>query len=258
MKGRTSHNRGQSFVELVLFMPILILLLAGMVEVTFLFNDYLQMLDAARNGSRDSSDSNPIDNDVSSAPPSIKAGSYDDYKDCTVTRNFFRYTACNANEGLGPLKLNLSTLYSGAVVNTCTTPGQSATFQDDIVISIFTIARVGTSTQSLELKRYDNNRVVGGVGQLVEDDDQSGWSFMGDFFNNGNMCSAVTISQVSTRLTGTNVAIVPNTAFVMVEVFKRHNQLFNVPSFGDVIPNPIPVTTYAIFPLVSAEPTSTP
>ncbi|MBI3244117.1 MAG: pilus assembly protein [Chloroflexi bacterium] len=264
MKGKTHHKRGQSFTELAIFMPILILLLAGMVEVTFLFNDYLQMLDAVRNGSRESSDSDPFPGNVDSAPPSAVSGAYDDYKDCSTTQNFFRRTGCNTNDGLGPLKMNLSTPYSGAVVNTCNGTGQSATFQDDIVISIFSIARVGASgSETLELKRYDNNQVSGGVGQLVEDTNQSGWSLMDDFMSTsfggvGNMCSAVTIAQITTRLSGTNIPLVPNTAFVLVEVFKRHYQLFNVPGFGDVIPNPIPVVSYAIFPLVSAEPTPTP
>lgn len=260
-------------------MPILILLLAGMVEVVFLFNDYLQMLDAARNGSRESSDSDPFPGDVDSfGVTTAPGGAYDDIKDCNTSQNFFRNTACNTNAGLGPLILQtysaLTPLHpdASAVTRNCSVAGYNAVYRDDIVVTVFAIAKAGAiGSQTLQIRRYDGNTVVGGLGRLIKDggqpgdendpaiDDynQSGWSLMEDQYNTGGMCSTVLIDDINNRLAGTDVPLVPNTAFVMVEVFIRHEQIFNVPGFGDLIPNPIPVHSYAIFPLLAAEPTPT-
>ena len=260
-------------------MPILILLLAGMVEVVFLFNDYLQMLDAARNGSREASDSDPFPAETGSfGVTTAPGGAYDAIKDCGSSQNFFRNTACNTNAGLGPLILQtysaLTPLHpdTSAVTRNCSVAGYNAVFRDDIVVSVFAIAKSGaTGSQMLEIRRYDGNTVVGGIGRLIKDggqpggendpaiDDynQSGWSLMEDQYSTGGMCSVVLISDIDTRLAETDKLLVPNTAFVMVEVFITHEQIFNVPGFGDLIPNPIPVHSYAIFPLVSAEPTPT-
>ena len=278
MRDRTYRQRGQSFTELAIFMPILILLLAGMVEVVFLFNDYLQMLDAARNGSREASDSDPFPAEVGSfGVTTAPSGAYDAIKDCGSTQNFFRNTACNTNAGLGPLILQTYSASTplhpdaSAVTRNCSVAGYNAVFRDDIVVTVFAIAKAGaTGSQTLEIRRYDDNTVDGGVGELVPDGgdgqtvadggdfNQSGWSLMEDQYSTGGMCSTVLISDINNRLADTDVPLVPNTAFVMVEVFITHEQIFNVPGFGDLIPNPIPVHSYAIFPLVSAEPTPTP
>ncbi|MFN2305316.1 MAG: TadE family protein [Anaerolineales bacterium] len=45
----SSTNRGQSMVELALFFPVLLILLSGLIEFGFLLNEYLTLMDAARN-----------------------------------------------------------------------------------------------------------------------------------------------------------------------------------------------------------------
>jgi hypothetical protein len=297
MRDRTYRQRGQSFTELAIFMPILILLLAGMVEVVFLFNDYLQMLDAARGGSREASDIDPYPGDLTSFGSNEgspgPSGAYDDFKYCSddpdgsddpntpteenplkVTQNFFRRTACNTNDGLGPLELSTypDTAPTGLTPRNCAVAGENiGYFNDDIVVSVFAVATTGAEgSETLSIRRYDNNTAASGVGQLVGDGgqtiaeggdfNQSGWSFMQDQFGvaGGGMCSTVTINDIENRLNGTNVSLVPNTGFILVEVFITHEQILHVPGLGDLVPNPIPVHSYAIFPLLAAEPTPTP
>src|SRR5512136_1345466 len=49
---KSQRERGQSLVELTLFVPILILLLAGFVEIGVLINGYITTLDASRAAAR--------------------------------------------------------------------------------------------------------------------------------------------------------------------------------------------------------------
>ena len=52
-KGRRSTGeRGQSFVELALTLPVLLLLLVGLVEVGNALNAYITVVDAGRDGAR--------------------------------------------------------------------------------------------------------------------------------------------------------------------------------------------------------------
>lgn len=53
-------TRGQSLVEVTLLMPILLMMLAGLVEFGFALNQYLNTLDAAREAARYSSDGDPL------------------------------------------------------------------------------------------------------------------------------------------------------------------------------------------------------
>lgn len=54
------ERRGQSLVEVTLFLPLLLMMLAGLIEFGFALNQYLNTLDAAREGARFSSDGDPL------------------------------------------------------------------------------------------------------------------------------------------------------------------------------------------------------
>lgn len=252
LQGRMKNtNRGQSFVELALTIPVLLLLIAGMVEIVFAFNDYLQLLDAARDGARYISDFNPYPSDTSSAI-------YDGDKSCTSTQNFFRTSACKAQAGMLPLTFSTPTASRVGSGGVCVNP---ASQQDDIVVSIFGVLNQGGT---VTVTRYDNNlidtSVTPNVGKLVADNassadgTDSGWSFSKDQYGIGGMCSKFTTSQVQSLLLST----APSTGVVLVEVFHKHYQILRLPVFSSVIPNPLGLYTYAFFPLVAAEPTATP
>jgi Flp pilus assembly protein TadG len=266
---QTTHQRGQSFMELAIFLPILFLMLGGMVEITLTFNDYLQMLDAARYGGRSIADTNPYPIGFPTQAPPSPAGTFDpnqssayDAIPCsglvvvTTTRttlNPFRVAACNTNLNLNPL-ITLQTSNRGdgsSNRNICgasytnTTPPNA--YRDDIVVSMFA-TNVITSTSSITLTRFSGNTIVGGAGQLVVDTTESGWSSM------NQMCSAIKTTDLLSKL----LLTAPNTGFAVVEVFYNRPQTFDFPGFGEIIPNPIPMHAYAIFPLVAIEATSTP
>lgn len=232
-------------------------MLGGMVEVTLTFNDYLQMLDAARYGARSISDSNPSPADFPMASGTFdpnQPSAYDAITNAT-TLNPFRIASYNTEFNLNPL-ITLKTSLKGdgtsdrndcGVSNTNTTG--SNTYRDDIVVSIFA-TNVISSTSTIQLKRFKSNAVDGLplTGHLVEDTTESGWSYK------QQMCSEIKTSAITTKLLTT----APNTGFLIVEVFYNRSQALHLPGLGSVIPNPLPLHAYAIFPLVSVEPTSTP
>jgi len=273
---RTSGQRGQSFMELAIFLPILLLMLAGMAEITFIFNDYLQMLDAVRYGARDSSDNNPYaqdfpknaDGTLNTAVPSIydqktvvsPGPKYTGYTvwDCDNTLNFFAVAACNTDRNLSYI-----TLTKDGSARDCSTTPKNPVPRDDIVISLFATQWI-TDTTAPVLKRYAGNVVRGPYtinGQTTylgflsddnpttndEDINESGWSYL------GQMCSVVTKSQIASKLINT----APSTGMALVEIFYARHKVLGVPGF-EIVPDPLLIHAYAIFPLVSIEPTKTP
>ena len=111
---------GQSFVEMALLFPVLLVMISGMVEFGFMLNQFLAIVDAARNAARFSSDGdfNNRDGNTNCDPG---AG--------TVTSDFYFQTACLA---LSELRQERPTI----TVNL----GRG----DDILVSAFSISGWGS------------------------------------------------------------------------------------------------------------------
>jgi hypothetical protein len=207
-------NHGQSFVELMLVALVLALLLAGVVEFGFLLNNYLHVLDGARESARFSANSVAIDDDGNSI------------------QEFYISTAIQAMRVISPIEL---------IGNN----------QDDIVVSVFSVAG----------------------GSIARFPDSDGWSLCANYGDqffyppyrsvaaldpiNWVGCSVhaseFTNGEVQTMLN----ASAPPSGILVVEVFYNYAQVLGLPIFSDFL-NPIPVYTYSIMPISSAEPTPTP
>ena len=75
-KGRNHKNKGQSLVETALMLPVLLLLLTGIIDFGLLFNNYLIVSNASREGARaaaigstDEQINTVVDNDTVSLDP---------------------------------------------------------------------------------------------------------------------------------------------------------------------------------------------
>lgn len=284
-------HRGQAFVELALMTPVTLLLIIGMLEVVFAFNDYLQMLDGVRNGARNSADQNPYPNSVTAYD--VTGGIN---RNCSTTTQFFRLVGCDTDRFLAPIDIFSNGVGDGSASNSSLPCIDPVTEQDlvanDIVVSVFTTAVVdpdgsGGNPPYIDLLRFDINEYVSPVEQrLVVDTDDSGWSYIrdqtrsgsgavydGSQYNSGSpfyargMCSKFKKDiHIEPLLLGcasgsacTDVsAAAPNSGYVLVEVFYLHHQLFDAPIFNEIMPNPIPLHAYAFFPLSGAKPTATP
>ena len=93
-------KKAQSFIELAILMPILLMMLSGLIEFGFLLNHYLDLLDGTREAARFVSDASPF-----------KTGTYTD------NPVFYTNAASQVDEVISPLTLDPAT--------------------DDIIISVF-------------------------------------------------------------------------------------------------------------------------
>src|SRR5262245_43792691 len=100
--------KGQSLVELALAMPVLLILLSGLLEFGFALNQYLNALDAAREGARYAADGDPTLRDATNT-------------DCNSTSDYYILAECVAGLTMQPVPLDPA--------------------RDDIVISIFKVLK---------------------------------------------------------------------------------------------------------------------
>ncbi len=110
-KGRRQKSFGQSLVEFTVLLPILIMMLSGLIEFGFLLNQYLDLVDAAREAARFAADDDPL----------IRGGASDGDTDPTFYQLAQKMTLDSINIGSGG-QITLDTANN-----------------DDIVISTFSV-----------------------------------------------------------------------------------------------------------------------
>jgi hypothetical protein len=67
---RRIQRRGQSFVEFAILLPLVLIMLSGLIEFGFLLNEYLDLIDAAREVARFAADEDPVRDDAGNFNPS--------------------------------------------------------------------------------------------------------------------------------------------------------------------------------------------
>jgi hypothetical protein len=81
-----------------------------------------------------------------------------------------------------------------------------------------------------------------------------GWSWSDGHCPDINHVSQFSAANIGALLNSS----APATGVLLVEVYYNYHQILHLPIFSNVIPDPIPLYTYAIMPLSAAEPTPTP
>lgn len=229
-KDSASTLRGQSMVELALLFPVLLILLSGLIEFGFILNEYLSLMDAARNAARFASDGLYYENDAIRTDIT----SMTDYNSvCESTRHFYRQTACLVNQ---ELRQEAPTI----TLNNNGTESNSDDYIDplegnDIIISAFSFTE--------------------GLGITNRHPDVDGWSYAEDLGIDSDKSSSFTSSDVTDRMVSLTS---PNTGYVLVEIYYYYDHLLKLPWITAVIDDPLLVHVYAFMPLTSAEPTPTP
>lgn len=228
---------GQSIVEMALMLPVLILLISGIVEMGFLFSNYLATSDAARNAARFSSDSDLFNHDHRPLCTGVGA-----------TTDFYRQTACLAVAELANESPTVTLCMPGSPADRhCPRPISD---MDDIIISVFAVTREITWT----------NRSDWPMERFPADAGEQGWSYMADLQGvsqaaprTGLHHSNMTTAQVREKLDLISI----NSGFVLVEINYNYYQLLALPWFTAFVPDPQWLKLYSVWPLSSAEPTST-
>ncbi len=212
-----SRDTGQSLVEIAILFPLLLMLLSGLVEFGFLLNQYLNLLDGAREAARFASDGDPFMRDPTNQNCSASLGA--------ITNDFYNQAACLAEQVALPIRLDSA--------------------KDDVVISAFGVANGAV------VARYPTN----------PQDPPTGTETPGEWhlFGYGGACSPMADNCNPSKFSNARINsylsnAAPNTGVLLVEIYYDYNQILALPWITAFVPDPIHVYTYAIMPLVAAEP----
>lgn len=236
-----THQHGQSFVEMAIILPILLLVLLGVVEVALYIARYMDILDLTREAARFASVRDPFE----IRPADASNPLWD--QDCSTPGRFDFYydTACLFSPPAGSPTCTSSTFCNGfnrfAPLNPAT---------DDILISVYTVT---------------NNQVSNvwpSTGYWVFSDHDDDVAHNGNWAKdcNGNPSGAgpyYSVDRVNAHLSQTSGAL-PNKGFVAVEYFYCHEQALSLPMFTLFVSNPVKIHAYSLMPLPAAQPTATP
>ncbi len=221
---RMRKDRGQSFVELSLVVPVLLLLLAGMVELAFFIFTYLTALDLTREAARFASGRDYRSYSGDSAT----------IDKCTdTTLDYYNDTACFfIDPNFNPFIKMDESEYA------------------DVAISVFTIrdydhvsdrwpdvGSPGISDNMWTL--YGNNWQKDCKGNVVLSE---------PYFSISRMESLLSTDPNAPRWKGV----------VVVELYYCYQQVLNLPVLSQVIPSKLRMHAYTLMPAPEAAPTPTP
>jgi hypothetical protein len=214
-------NKGQSLVELTLVLMLLLTLLVGMVEFGNLLNQYITVVDAAREGARFGSNDDPFIREYNAVTCPVPF---------CVRADFFLKIDQIVEGSLLADGVTRNPKSKGALSPIILKPELG----DDVVISFFSINN-GVPTRFPKDLSYTH-----------------GWSYYRSKGFAGRD-SAFSDSDLANHLDSS----APNTGMVVVEIFYNYEQLLKL---GSIIgfSGTIPVHAYSIMPLSAAEPTPVP
>lgn len=221
---RIRNNRGQSFVELALVVPVLLLLLAGMVELAFFIFTYLTAIDLTREAARF----------ASSRDYRIYSGDSASLDKCSdTTLDYYNDTACFfIDSNFNPYIAVLESEY--ADVNISVFSIQDRTTISDRYPEVGS-ASIADNMWSL----YGTNWQKDCKGNVVQTE---------PYFSNSKMESLLSGDSDTSQWKGV----------VVVELYYCYHQVLNLPVLSQVIPTKLRMHAYTMMPAPEAVPTPTP
>ncbi len=248
---RENQQKAQSFVELAIVLPILLLILLGLVEVSFFIARYLDVMDLTREAARFASIRDP----QLGEPDATWIPNKYDCQNATPF-NFYYHTACifspPANSPMCPAA---SRFCNGLNPLVYLDPKV-----DDVVIKIFTIEG---SKNVTHVYPVSPESLTDGYWAF-SDHDEVDTTHNGNWKRTCNPDDLVTEVTTETHYTKTEVEkeLVTgsplNKGFVAIEFFYCYHQVLNLPIANWFIPNPMRIHAYTLMPLPAAQPYPTP
>lgn len=208
---------GQSLVEFVLLLPVLLIMISGLIEFGFMLNFYLDLIDTAREVARLAADDDPVHNDVGNfeASPLITAEPHD----------FYYERMPNATNDL----LNRAGQISLDQAN-----------GDDLVVSVFATSAGTVTGRYPPAYTEPGGYPYPGCAQGGE----NGWRW------HCNQASKFSTTDIEGRLDST----APDTGLVLVEIYYHYEMALALPWITAFVPNPVQLHAYSIMPNSSATP----
>ena len=219
LRARISHNskksRGQSLVEFILVLPVLLIMLSGLVEATIALNVYLDLIDSAREVARNVADFDPFNDETLSRNTSF----YDQAK------NVADYTLSQA----GQIQLDPAS--------------------DNVVVSVFRVT--GSTVDPAERYPYLDDsegcwkgREIGWRAFCNTHESKIGTI----------ECGTKPSCIIMADLLGDLVDVPPDTGIVAVEIYYDYHMTLGLPWVKAFLPDPFTLHAYSFMPNSSAEP----
>lgn len=258
-RNKPANERGQSLVELALFVPILILLLIGLAEIGVLASAYIDTLDGSRASARYVSPLDPALTRCQTFSASSTGRSVSFTSDCMIDgREYPSRAATVKSWGMKGNNGIYKTCQGSPTINFFYVAGcmallnmpegyvEPANGYDDIIVTTLPITGGAVASGAITWSFFGNQPISTSNSIVVNITNPSNNSFT---IQPG---FATNIQQYATA---------PSTGLVVVEVYHAHPQLtklFNVTSqlagSKALIPDPIPLHTHTVFPLPAVEP----
>lgn len=222
---RMRKDRGQSFVELSLVVPVLLLMLAGMVELAFFIFTYLTAVDLTREAARFASgrDYRSYTNDSASIDKCTDAD-LDYYNDTVcffIDPNFNPFLSITESE-YADVNISVFSIEDrDEVSDRWPEVGSAATISDNM----WTL--------------YGTNWQKDCKGNVVQTE---------PYFSNSKMESLLSNDSDTAQWKGV----------VVVELYYCYKQVLNLPVLSQVIPTKLRMHAYTLMPAPEAVPTPTP
>ena len=240
LKKRKLKSRGQSLVEIALTLPVLLVLFSGMVEMGFMLNYYLSLLDATRYAARDLSGKDPFISPNTSLVDEpafyyfygiIPPAQTPDYYGAAY-KVWWQLAPNSATDNARKVGLNPAT--------------------DDVIVSVYSVDKTGTITQ---YPVSDLSPTTGGDGSLFGDPFAKGTGQCPRNMGDGgfHLYCNVQASFKEANLLSQIVPGSPCQGFLVVEVAYQYHEILGLPWAEIFIGNPM-LHAYTVMPLPAAAP----
>jgi len=234
--GLARRHSSQSFLELAVILPIILIMLLGLVEVTVFVGRYLDLLDLTREAARFASVRDPF------APFSVSPNCSD-----PTSYNFYYSSACIFAPPIGSSACTGDPAFCGGLNPYILVDSTT----DDVIITAFTITKSGQvsaihpSSPPWALSDHDLN--TGSNANWTRNCD-------GEVVRSSPYYTSARVQ----ALLSSSADLSTNRGYVAIEAYYCHSQVLGIPIISDFIGNPIQIHAYTIMSLPAAQPTPTP
>jgi Flp pilus assembly protein TadG len=204
-------SRGQSMVELAIALPLIILLFSGLIELGFILNYYLSLLDATREAARIYSTQDPFNDDL------------------TDNMLFYQSTASMVFTELAPYNAQDTTRKIILDPNA-----------DDIIVSVFNVKNNSSTPNPANVCNPANPNPEKTITRHPTSSPTPG-----SFRYYENLTSGVSATDVCAHL----ISGSSPTALLLVEVFYGYHQTLALPWLAPFMSNPVILHAQTMMPM---------
>lgn len=268
-------SRGQSLVELALFLPVLLILLSGLVEFGFGLNQYINVVEATREGARFGVDGDPGNEPFKDDPARADRDLVADLSGYLVsdttcqddpstpaveetTRDYYGQIACIVQRAADPITLTPS---NSDIIITVVRTYRDAQCDNPPPPPTPTPDPNGVECQTEILPEpygfwpYMITQVPSGMSSTSPGDPTVAGRWQ--LYNSG-LTTQFDRTRIQNYLSSTPIRSQSSAGVLIVETYYNYEMLLKLPWITQFVPDPILFYTYTIVPLPAAEPRPTP